>query len=179
MPVIVISGKPGCGSSTNAKLMAKKLKLEHFSVGDYNKRHAKKAKKEADKSIEMWHLDKKTLNKFHHDSDKFANEIAKKGNVVIDAKLGVHLIKTHDLTVWLTASKKVRAERYAKRDSISIKEAMKKVIEKELLERKNWKRIYDFDYFNQAREADLVINTGDKTPEQIVGLIIKKLKTKK
>lgn len=176
MVVIVISGKPGCGSSTNAKLLAKKLKLKHFSLGDYNKRHAKKAKKETDKSIEMWHLDKKTLNKFHHNSDRFANEIAKKGNVVIDAKLGVHLIKTHDLTVWLTASKKVQAQRYAKRDRIDAKTAMKKVVEKESLERKNWKRIYGFDYFHQAKEADLVINTGDKTPEQIVNLIIKKLK---
>ncbi|HLD38978.1 MAG TPA: cytidylate kinase family protein [archaeon] len=176
MPVIVISGKPGCGSSTNAKLLAKKLKLKHFSVGDYNKRHAKKAKKETDKSIEMWHLDKKTLNRFHHDSDKLANDVAERGNVVIDGKLGIHLIKKHDLTVWLTASKKVQAERYAKRDKIPAKEAMKKVLEKEKLERANWKKIYGFDYFHQAKEADLVINTGDKTPEQIVDLIIKKLK---
>ena len=44
MPVIVISGKPGCGSSTTAKLLAKKLNLRHFSLGDYNKAHAKKAK---------------------------------------------------------------------------------------------------------------------------------------
>ncbi|MFA4819970.1 MAG: cytidylate kinase family protein [Candidatus Aenigmatarchaeota archaeon] len=176
MLVIVISGKPGCGSSTNAKLLAKKLKLKHFSLGDYNKRHAKKAKKETDKSLEMWCLNKKDLKKFHIDSDKFANEIAKNGNVVIDAKLGVHLIKRHDLTVWLTASKKVQAERYAKRDKIPVREAMKKVAEKEKLERANWKRIYGFDYFDQAKKADLVINTEDKTPEEITDLIIKKLK---
>ena len=32
MPVIVISGQPGCGSSTTAKLLAKKLKSK-FACG--------------------------------------------------------------------------------------------------------------------------------------------------
>ena len=176
MVVIVISGQPGCGSSTVAKLLAKKLKLRHFSVGDYNKRHIKNAK-ETEKSIMMWKTKKGSSKKFHIDSDELARRHAKKGNIVIDGKLQVRLSKgLYDLGVWLKAPKSVRSKRYAKRDKISFSGAKKRLNEKESLERKNWLRIYGFDYFAQEKEADMVIDTARKKPEEIVGLIIKRLK---
>ncbi|MBS3053517.1 MAG: cytidylate kinase family protein [Candidatus Aenigmarchaeota archaeon] len=180
MAVIVISGQPGCGSSTTAKLLAKKLKLKHFSVGDYNKSQAGASAKETDKSIIVWKKKKingKGLQEFHEDSDELARDYAKKGDIVIDGKLAVRMTKgLYDLGVWLKAPKAVRAERYARRDKISLKDAMKKLREKEALERKNWLRIYGFDYFMQEREAGLVINTWKKTPEEIAKAIIKRLK---
>ena len=177
MPVIVISGKPGCGSSTTAKLLAQKLNLAHFSLGDYNKAHAKKAKDETDKSLEMWKLPPKKLKKFHIQSDKYVVEVAKKGNVVIDAKLGLRMIKGfYDFGVWLTAPQTTRARRYAKRGNIGFREGMKKVIEKDNFERSSWKKIYGFDSFSQGKDADIIIDTGNKTPEQIVDLIVSKIK---
>src|SRR3989338_7680395 len=124
MPVIIISGQPGCGSSTTAKLLAKKLKSKHLSVGDYNKKIAKKYanhKSETHRSIKFWQTKHGSSRKFHSDSDKMAIMVAKKGNVAIDAKLGIHFLKNFsNFTVWLWAPRNVRAERYAKRDETSL-----------------------------------------------------------
>ncbi|MBI2232750.1 MAG: cytidylate kinase family protein [Candidatus Aenigmarchaeota archaeon] len=175
MAVIVISGQPGCGSSTTAKLLAKKLRLKHFSVGDYNKSHAGAKAKETDKSIAMWKI--KGLKKFHINSDELAKTYAKKGNIVIDGKLAVRMLKGFDdLSVWLKAPRNVRAQRYAKRDNIPTTVAAKKLVKKERLERSNWLRIYGFDYFDQKNEADIVVDTAKKKPGMIVNLIIKRLK---
>ena len=178
MVVIVISGQPGCGSSTTAKLLAKKLKLKHFSVGDWNKKHIKKAR-ETEKSILMWKTRKGSSRKFHIDSDDLAKKYAKKGNIVIDGRLQIRLARGYyDFSVWLWAPKNVRAQRVSRRDNISVKEAGKKISEKERLERKNWLGIYGFDYFQQKKEAGLVLNTGHKKPDKLVEIIIIKLRAR-
>src|SRR3989338_7162859 len=129
MHVIVISGKPGCGSSTVARLLSEKLSLGHFSVGDYNKRHSR-AKREGDRSIDVW-KGIGSKKKFHVDSDRLARKMADEGNVVIDGKLSVRMLKGHyDYGFWLTAPKKTRIERYAGRDNVSVEEAAKKLSEK-------------------------------------------------
>lgn len=179
MTTIVISGKPGCGSSTTGRLLAEKLKVKFFSLGDWNKKQIDKysnspPKNETERSILMWKSAKGSSSGFHIHSDEKSLEVAKKGNVVIDAKLGIRLLKGHyDASIWLTAPIKVRAERYAKRGGTPLGTALAELKEKENLERTNWKKIYGFDYFDQEKEADLVIDTGDKSPEEIVSKILR------
>jgi cytidylate kinase len=179
MVVIVISGMPGCGSSTTSKLLAKKLGIDHYSVGDYNKSQVADGS-ETQKGITMWtRMKGKVLRAFHIESDKIARQVAKKGNVVIDGKIAIRMIKgKYDFSVWLKADENVRAKRYSKRDSVTETESNEELRKKEKLERKNFKRIYGFDYFDQEKEADLVIDTGHKPPEEIVEEIINKATTK-
>jgi len=80
--------------------------------------------------------------------------------------------------VWLKAPFETRSERYVNRDKISLTDAIRFLLEKEKSERENWKRIYEFDYFDQEKEANLVIDTSDKKPEEVVDLIIKSMKEK-
>jgi len=185
MVVVVISGMPGCGSSTTAKLLANRLNLKHFSLGDRNKSHIEKLtghkpRSETKRSLQMWHHKTGGSKKFHVDSEKIGKEKAKKGNIIIDAKLGVRMLGKHaDLTVWLKAPRSVRIKRYAHRDRKSLPEAKKTMDYKEKLERKNWKHIYGFDYFKQDKHADLIINTADKTPAHVVRIILKELEKQK
>jgi cytidylate kinase len=111
--------------------------------------------------------------------EKLQQNIAKDGNTIIESKLGIRFIRNADFKIWLRAPPKIRAERYVERDKISLKDAIKILKEKEGSERKNWKRIYGFDYFDQEKEADLVIDTSDKSPEEIVDVIIKFINKKK
>lgn len=185
MTVIAISGMPGCGSTTVGRLLAKKLNLKFFSIGKWNKEQllsleGRETKTETENSIEMWKNEEGASKKFHEKSDDMARDIAKKGNVVMDGKLVVRMLKgLYDFSVWLKADEKIRAARYAGRDNITEDEALKRLEEKQKMERENWQRIYGFDYFDQEKEADLVIDTGDKKPEEIVDLIISHVIKKK
>jgi len=175
MPVIAISGQSGCGSTTAARFLAKTLKLRFFSAGEYYKKFGEG--KSTERAVGFWKTEKGSSSRFHNALDEMVVEEAKKGNVVCDAKLGVHfLAKIADFKVWLKASDAVRAERYAKRDSITNEEAKKLVKEKDRLERENFTRIYGFDSFSQEKEADLVIDVSKKKPEEVVNEIIKVLK---
>ena len=42
--VITISGEPGAGKSTTAKLLAKKLSCKHYSTGDFMRDMAEERK---------------------------------------------------------------------------------------------------------------------------------------
>lgn len=181
MVVIAISGMPGCGSSTTGVLLAERLRLDFFSAGTYTKKMAmdveKIDKKQTELAVEFWKT-KRGKSKDHHMSvEKLQQDLAEKGNIVIESKLGIRFIKA-DFKIWLKAPFETRAKHYTKRDGISLKDAIKLLKEKENSERENWKRIYGFDYFDQEREADLVIDTSDKSPEEIVDLIIKSMKSK-
>ncbi len=157
--VICISGQPSCGTSTVAKIVAEKLGLDYFSPGQYFKKHS--AGKETESAVAVWKTEKGSSRSFHNDIDRLQLEIAEKGNVVFDGKLSIRMLKNSNLKVWLKADIEKRAERVAKRDSMDIGAALEKLKEKEVLERKNWKKIYGFDYFEQEKEADLVIDVTE------------------
>ena len=185
MVVVAIAGQPGCGSTTTGKLLAEQLGIEFFSLGKWNKKQlkiieGKKYHTETLNSIGMWKSRKGSTEDFHNKSDMMQKEMAARGNVVIEAKLAVHMLRGFcNFSVWLKADFSVRAQRVAGRDGITREEAEKVLREKEKLERENWLRIYGFDYFEQEKEADLVIDVGKKKPEEIVDAIIKKMKAKK
>lgn len=175
---IVVSGLPGAGSTTVAKELAKKLKLKLFVAGKLQKQLIKGWKKRESKAaIESWKTDVGSSYKTHRDRDKLQIEIAKKGNVVICSKLGIHFLKNiTSYKIWLDVPLKVRAKRVAERDNISIEQAEKEILEREKIERKEWKKMYGFDYFKQKNDADLVLDSSDLTVKQTVERILEFIK---
>ncbi|MCD6215874.1 MAG: hypothetical protein DRP08_02435 [Candidatus Aenigmatarchaeota archaeon] len=176
MTTVIISGKSGAGSSTIGQLLAKKLGLDYFSLGKWYKQQfkMKSENEETDAAIKGWKSKEGSSKELHNKLDNIQLTLAKKGHIVIDSKLGIHFLKgLADFTVWLEASLPIRAARYAKRSKTDIDTAIKQLEEKESAERKSWKKIYGFDYFDQRNQADLVVDTSDKTPEEIVDHIIR------
>ena len=185
MVVVAISGQPGCGSSTTGRLLAQRLGVKFFSVGKWNKEQlhiiaGRSTRSETQDSIEMWKNARGKSSDFHNDADMMQKELASKGNIVIDGKLAIHMLRGFcDFSVWLRADFETRVKRYAHRDSTGLKEAQAALREKEGLEKENFLKIYGFDYFGQEHEADIVVDTGDNAPEEIVDMILKKMKAKK
>ena len=177
MVVIVVSGMPVCGSSTAAKKLAKKLKLKYFSVGKEFKKHMKG--KETHRAIKMFNTKKGTSRSFHEELDDKQRKLAEKGNIVIDSKLGIHMLKdVADYKIWLKANKTEIAKRVASREEISFKEAQKLMEERTKIERRRFKKIYGFDTFSQEKLADLVVDTSRRTPEQTINYILKFIRNK-
>lgn len=174
--VICISGQPACGTSTVAKIIAEKLGLDYFSPGQYFKKQS--SGKETESAITVWKTEKGSSRDFHNDIDRLQLEIAEKGSVVIDGKLSIRMVKNADLKVWLKADIHKGAERVAKRDFINHESALAKLKEKEELERKNWKKIYGFDYFEQENDADLVIDNTELSAEETAQKILEFRKNK-
>lgn len=177
MVVIAISGQPGCGSSTAGRLLAEKLGLKFFSTGEYYKKMAKEKAlnaywAETATSVNYFSTKEGSAKKLHEEIDRMQIEKAKEGNIVSEGKLAIHFLEDiADFKIWLKASVDVRAQRYAKRDGISLKEAEKLVKEKDSLERATFRKIYGFDTFSQEKEADIVIDTSIRKPEEIVAEI--------
>lgn len=171
MPVIAIGGRPGAGSSTVSELLSKTLKMRLFSIGKRLKKQEDK-ENEAKASESYWQSKGKDAS-HNKKVDEMIIKEAKKGNVVIDGKLAIHFLKDRaHFKVWLDCPPEVRARRYEKRDGIDTQQAMSIIKNTERSWKKYWGEIYGIDPFDQEFEADLVIDTSKKHPEEIVKEII-------
>lgn len=176
MVVIVISGLPGCGSSTIGKALAEKLGLKFFSLGKKFKEHGSGGN-ETEKAINVWTSDKGKKKDFHESLDDMQVRLAKEGNIVIDAKLGIHFLKElSDLKVWLYAPLETRVERVAKRENWTKEQALGKLEEKARLEKELFMKVYGIDYLEQEKQADIVFDVSSNNPEEVVERIIERLK---
>ena len=170
--IIAISGKAGSGKSTVAKLVAKNLKLQHYSIGDLMRKLAKEKSMplnkisrlaEKDESIDM-ELDKKTI------------ELRGKDNFVIDGRLTAYFLPYAGLKVFLDCDDKVRAERILKdkrndEKSKSLKDLVKKIRQREQSERNRYSKLYKIDYHDK-KLYNLMIDTTNLSIKEVVDEII-------
>ncbi|MFH1623142.1 MAG: cytidylate kinase family protein [Candidatus Aenigmatarchaeota archaeon] len=177
--VVAISGPPAVGSTSVAKAVAKKLGLPLLVVGKLQKRLVR-TRNESMAALLSWRTKYGSSRRTHTERDMMQVERAKRGNVVICSKLAVHFLR--DVTpykIWLHAPLAVRARRAAQRDGTNVKETFKEISERERIERREWKRIYGFDYFQQRKTADLVVDSSKLTLKQTVDRIVKFVRSKK
>ena len=174
--IVTISGKAGSGKSTIARLLAKKLGLEHYSVGDLMREMAREMK------ISLLELSEKaeTDKAIDRELDKKQVELGKKDNFVIDSRLAAFFIPHANFKIFLDCDDKVRAGRIMKDNreiekSKNIDEAIKKIKKREESERKRYKEYYDVDYCKKEL-YDFVINTSDLSVGEVIDKIIKKQK---
>jgi len=171
--VLCISGMAGSGKSTLAKKLAKKYGLKYYSGGDALKTLAVE---EGYKPIErgwwetsegMRFLEKRRNNpKFDEATDKKLLELAQQGNVVLDSWTMPWLLE-EGFKVWLEAPPKKRAERIAKRDKISIAEALNALRNKEERTRAIYKKVYGFSLGKDFTPFHLILDTDNLKAEEV------------
>ncbi len=86
------------------------------------------------------------------------------------------MLEKADLKVYLEASAATRAGRVHKREGGSLEDRIRETEGRDMHDSARYKRIYGIDN-NDTSVADLVIKTDDKTPEEIVSIILEKAKS--
>ncbi|MEM4336527.1 MAG: nucleoside monophosphate kinase [Candidatus Woesearchaeota archaeon] len=175
--IITITGPPGSGKSTVAKILAKKLKFKHYSAGDFRRAIAKKRK------ISLEELNKEDEKTGETDIlvDEWQKKLGEKeDNFVIDGRLPAYFIP-HSIKIFLKVNPKVAAQRVfqqrkgsAVEEYKNIDEALKKLKEREMSDKKRYKMLYGIDY--NKLNYDLVVDTTKSTPEEISTKVLNFLK---
>ncbi len=177
--IITISGTPGSGKSTIAKMLAAKLGFRHYSAGDFMRQMA------VERGITLDELTRIALSDRSIDDeiDKRTVLLAKReDNFVIDSRLGWKFIPTA-VKILLTIRPEVAAKRvFAQRrpdekENITLKKTKENMQNRLKAEIKRYRDLYNVDYTDE-KNHDFVVDTSDLTPEQIVDGIMKFLKEK-
>ena len=176
--IITISGMPGSGKSTVAKFLAKKLKLEHYSGGDFRREIAKQ------RNISLAELNK--LGEKEDWTDKQADDwqvnLGKtKDNFIIDSRLGFHFIP-NSIKILIQVSPEIGAERILKDNRIEekfkdLKEAVKFWHERVNSDIKRYKEYYNINLYNK-NNYDFILDTTNLSIKEVEDKILAFIKLK-
>jgi len=169
--VIAISGLHGTGKTTQARYIAERFKLRHFSAGMIMRRMAE------ERGIGLDEFSRIVEEQPEIDKliDAASITEAEKGNVVLDARLAAWMAGDKaDIKILLTAPLEVRAKRIAVRDGKSFEQALKETIVREESEKRRYKELYGVDV-DDCSIFDLVINTAlwdEETIRKVLELLV-------
>ena len=176
--IITIGGTLGSGKSTVAKLLSKKINYRHYSSGDFMRGLAEERKisllelskiAEKDKSIDL-EIDERQIQLGR-----------KEDNFVIDGRLSFHFIPD-SIKIFLDASfeeraKRILADKIRKEHNVDLESTKAKMKTREESEKKRYKEYYNID-INDQNHYDLIIDTSNLTPEEVVNKILEFIKNK-
>jgi len=173
MTTITISGLPGTGKTTVAKLLEKKLGVRYVYSGEIFRELATKHKM----SLEEFSKYCEAHEEIDKKLDQYQLDILRKGNVIVEGRIAGWLAyQNHipSLKVLLEADIHIRAHRIVKREQGNIDERKKEILKREKSEAKRYKKYYDIDVRNTSI-YDVIIDASEKTPGEIMEIIIQHL----
>jgi len=174
MTTITISGTPGSGKTTIAEKLSYKLKLEYIYSGELFRNLAKKH----NMTLEKFGKYCEKNSKIDRELDNKQIEILKgKNDIILEGRLAGWLSYKNNISaikIFLNADIDIRTKRVIKREDGDFEKRKQEIIKREKSEKTRYKKYYNIDLSDKSI-YDIVVDTGDKKPEEIVDLIISKI----
>lgn len=177
--IITISGMPGSGKSTVAKLLAKKLNYQHYSVGDLRGKMAVARGMTIEELNELGKREDWT----DREPDEYQTKLGKtEDNFIIDSRLGFYFIP-HSFKLFLDIDGHVAAERIFKnqrpdeKPCQTVEELIKRLALRATADDLRYGQYYGISFQNHS-QYDLVLDSTNQTPEELVSKILAALPKK-
>lgn len=170
-----ISGPIGSGKTTVCQLLSERLGWKMVVSGHIFRQMAKErsltlaqfgALAETDPCIDR-ELDQRMVDLAREEDD-----------IIIEGRLAAYNLERAGVDafkVLLEAEIEVRAARVAQREAEDLKQAATEMLERQRSEALRYKKYYDID-INDDSVYDMVVDTSELTPEEVVDLIVTELK---
>ena len=171
--IITISGRPGSGKSVVASRVAQALGLRHVSAGDFMREMAA----ERGQSILELSRSAEEGDSIDREIDARTMRLAREGDdFIMDARLGWHFVP-RSIKVFLDVQPEVAARRVyeagrgTEHENVSLEQTHDAMRSRTSSERKRYLDYYGLDYTNHS-QYDLVVDTSEKTIDDVVGIIL-------
>jgi cytidylate kinase len=180
--IITISGAPGSGKSTVARMLARRLGFRYYSMGNLTRSYAR----ERGMTLEQFRRLEARNPAIDRKVDATAARLGKtRDNFILEGRLGFHFIP-HSVKVYLSVDAKEaarriwkdvdagrRGEEVGKRTPLAA--IYRDIRRRQADDRKRYLRYYRVDIADRKR-YDIVISTTRKTPERIVAALVRWLR---
>ena len=169
--LITISGLPGSGKTTVARLVAEQLGLEHVYAGDLFRRQAAAR----GLSLEEYARRAETDHSIDRALDEQMQARAARDEAVLEGRLAAFMAdaaRRPALKVFLDAPERVRAARIVAREGGAAEARLQETQAREASDARRYREIYGFDYHDRSR-YDLVLSTDGRAPEELAGEIVR------
>ena len=179
--LITIWWKAWSGKWTVSKLLAKELWYEIVSIGDMKRKLAAEMGINIIEFNKMWDDPEKSAE-FDLKYEEYQQNLKLSDDIILDSRLGFYA-QPHAFKILLDVDEEVAWERIfnAERDTdkhASKKHAIAQVKERNSSDEARYQKLYNVDLWN-PNNYNLVIDTSERTPEEILQIILDEFKAYK
>lgn len=167
--LITISGTPGSGKTTVARLLGQRLGLPHIYAGDLYRKEAER------RGITLEELNRQSEHDHSIDRelDRLVVEALRRGEAIVEGRLAAFFARAEGIdafSVYLTASEQVRAERVRQREGGDAEAQLRANEARQRSDARRYRTIYGFD-LSDLSPYDLVLCTDQASPEELAEVI--------
>ncbi|MFC1801909.1 (d)CMP kinase [Patescibacteria group bacterium] len=171
--IITITGNLGSGKSTVTKMLTKRLKYKRICMGEIFRKMARD--------------NGKTIGEFFDNlgsrEEKIADEYMQRQmnlnkNLIAESRVAfLWKTKNDKINIFISVDKKIGAERIFKEkreeeDFCNIDKVLKENGKRVESEKERYKKLYNLDNHHDPKHFDLIIDTTNKTPEEVTQEIL-------